>query len=147
MCEDVDGDYVLDKIEFEEPKFQNSNFSNEAQDFLGKCLVKNSSTRWTADKLLNHTFLQNSSKVANTSITRNKKIDSMSLMPKPIQKITLKIGRHKFSRQLLDSKPFLDKPIKTITFKISNHKFVRQFPDLKEVENETCGRVLSTDNR
>ncbi|TMW91093.1 hypothetical protein EJD97_014799, partial [Solanum chilense] len=33
MWEDADGEYVLDKIEFEEPMFQNSKFSNEAQDF------------------------------------------------------------------------------------------------------------------
>ncbi|KAK4718865.1 hypothetical protein R3W88_017203 [Solanum pinnatisectum] len=58
---------------FEEPKFQNSKLSNEAQNFLEKCLVKNPSSRWTADMLLNHTFLQNSSKVANTAKTRKKK--------------------------------------------------------------------------
>ncbi|KAH0658867.1 hypothetical protein KY285_027414 [Solanum tuberosum] len=147
LWEDADGDDVLDKIEFEEPKFQNSKLSNEAQNFLEKCLVKNPSTRWTADMLLNHTFLQNSSKVANTAKTRKKKSDSMSLLHKPIRKITFKISHHKFSRQLLDPKPLLDKPIKKITFKIGNHKFMRQLTDLKEVENETCGRVLSTDNR
>ncbi|KAK4721297.1 hypothetical protein R3W88_011530 [Solanum pinnatisectum] len=38
----------------------NSKLSSEAQDFLKKCLVKNPSTHWTADMLLNHTFLQNS---------------------------------------------------------------------------------------
>ncbi|XP_069147984.1 mitogen-activated protein kinase kinase kinase 20-like [Solanum lycopersicum] len=57
MWEDAHGDYVLDKIEFEEPMLQNSKFSNEPQDFLGKCLVKNQSKRWTADKLLNYIFL------------------------------------------------------------------------------------------
>ncbi|KAH0666206.1 hypothetical protein KY285_027412 [Solanum tuberosum] len=168
LWEDADGDDVLDKIEFEEPKSQNSKLSNEAQNFLEKCLVKNPSTRWTADMLLKHTFLQNSSKVANTAKTRKKKSDSMSLLHKPIQKITFKIGHHKFSRQLLDQKPLLDKPIKKITFKFGNHKFsrqlldpkpllhkpiqkitfkngnhkfMRQSPDLKEVENEPCGRV------
>ncbi|KAK4718868.1 hypothetical protein R3W88_017206 [Solanum pinnatisectum] len=146
LWEDADGDDVLEKIEFEEPKFQNSKLSNEAQDFLEKCLMKNPSTCWTADLLLNHTFLQNSSKLANTAKTRKKKSDSMSLLHKPIQKITFKIGHHKFSRQLLDSKPLLDKPIQKITFKIGNHKFVRQFPDVKEVENETCGKVPGTDN-
>ncbi|KAH0679006.1 hypothetical protein KY284_020091 [Solanum tuberosum] len=74
------GDDVLNKIEFEEPKFQNSKLSNEAQDFLEKWFVKNPITCWTADMLLNHTFLQNSSKVANT---RKKKSDSMSTQTNP----------------------------------------------------------------
>lgn len=147
LWEDADGDDVLDKIEFEEPKLQNPKLSNEARNFLEKCLVKNPSTRWTADMLLNHTFLQNLSKVANIAKTRKKKIDSMSFLHQPIQKITFKIGHHKFSRQLLDPKPLLDKPIKKITIKTCNHKFVRYLTDLKEVEDETCGRILSTDNR
>ncbi|WMV24414.1 hypothetical protein MTR67_017799 [Solanum verrucosum] len=91
--------------------------------------------------------LKSSSKVANTTKTRKKKIDSMSLLHKPIQKITFKISHHKLSRQLLDLKPLVHKQIQKITFKIGNHKFVRQFPDLKEIANETCGRVLGTDNR
>ncbi|KAG5601533.1 hypothetical protein H5410_032903 [Solanum commersonii] len=87
LWEDANGDDVLDKIKFEEPKFQNSKLSNEAQDFLEKCLVKNPSSCWTADLLLNHPFLK-------------KKSGSMSLLHKPIQKITFKIGNHKFVRQL-----------------------------------------------
>ncbi|KAH0664221.1 hypothetical protein KY284_029152 [Solanum tuberosum] len=95
LWEDADGDDVLDKIEFE-----NSKLSNEAQDFLEKCLVKNPSSRWTADLLLNHPFLLHSSKAANTAKTRKKKSGSMSLLHKPIQKITFKIGNYKFVRQL-----------------------------------------------
>ncbi|KAH0682551.1 hypothetical protein KY290_021132 [Solanum tuberosum] len=108
LWEDADVDDVLNKIEFEEPKFQNSKLSNEAQYFLEKCLVKNPIMRWTADMLLNHTFLQNSSKVVHT---RKKKSDSMSILHKPIQKITFKIGNHKFSSQLPDPKPLLHKTI------------------------------------
>ncbi|KAG5601511.1 hypothetical protein H5410_032881 [Solanum commersonii] len=111
-------DHVLHQIAFEKPKFQNSKLSKEAKDFLKRCLVKNPSSRWTADVLLNHPFLQNSSIVVNTAKTRKKKSDSKSLLHKPIRKITFKFG---------------------------NHKFVRQLPDLKEVENETCARVLGTD--
>uniref|UniRef100_M1BTU8 ATP binding protein n=1 Tax=Solanum tuberosum TaxID=4113 RepID=M1BTU8_SOLTU len=116
---DGDDDHVLHQITFEKPKFQNSKLSKEAKDFLKRCLVKNPSSRWTADVLLNHPFLQNSSIVlVNTAKTRKKKSGSKSLLHKPIRKITFKFG---------------------------NHKFVRQLPDLKEVENETCGRVLGTD--
>ena len=89
-------------------------------------------------------------KFVQSSQNRNIKEEEnwfMSLLHKPIQKITFKIYRHKFSRQLLDSKPLLDKPIKKITFNIGNHKFVRWFPVLKKVDNETCGRLLITDNR
>ncbi|KAG5610581.1 hypothetical protein H5410_021862, partial [Solanum commersonii] len=74
LWEDADVDDVLNKIEFEEPKFQNSKLSNEVQDFLEKCL--------------------NSSKVANK---RKKKSDSMPILDKPIQKIIFKINNHKFS--------------------------------------------------
>ncbi|KAH0682557.1 hypothetical protein KY290_021137 [Solanum tuberosum] len=95
LWEDANVDDVLNIIEFEEPKFQNSKLSNEVQDFLEKCLVKYLITRWTTDMLLNHTSLQNSSKVTNK---RKKKIDSMSILHKPIQKIIFKIGNHKFSR-------------------------------------------------
>ncbi|KAH0749174.1 hypothetical protein KY290_028406 [Solanum tuberosum] len=115
---DGDDDHVLHQIAFEEPKFQNSKLSKEAKDFLKRCLVKNPSSRWTADVLLNHPFLQNSAIVVNTAKTRKKKSGSKSLLHKPIRKITFKFG---------------------------NHKFVRQLPDLKEVENETCARVLGTD--
>ncbi|WMV34653.1 hypothetical protein MTR67_028038 [Solanum verrucosum] len=94
---------------FEEPKFQNSKLSKEAKDFLKRCLVKNPSSRWTADVLLNHPFLQNSFIVVNTAKTRKKKSGSKSLLHKPIRKITFKFG---------------------------NHKFVRQLPDLKEVARE-----------
>ncbi|XP_069155840.1 mitogen-activated protein kinase kinase kinase 20-like [Solanum lycopersicum] len=90
----ANGDVVLNKIKFEEPKFQNSKLYNEAQDFLEKCLVKNPSTRWTADMLLNHPFLLHSSKAANTAKTRKRKSGSMSLLHKPIQKVTFKIGNH-----------------------------------------------------
>ncbi|MCD7462706.1 hypothetical protein HAX54_049168, partial [Datura stramonium] len=68
--QDADDD-VLDKIEFEEPKIHNPKLSNEAQDFLKRCLVKNPSSRWTADMLLNHPFLLNSSNVVDTSKTKN----------------------------------------------------------------------------
>uniref|UniRef100_M1DNX4 Protein kinase n=1 Tax=Solanum tuberosum TaxID=4113 RepID=M1DNX4_SOLTU len=99
----------------------------------------------TVEQGMDH--IKSSSKVANTTKTRKKKIDSMYLLHKPIQKITFKISHHKLSRQLLDPKPLVHKQIQKITFKIDNHKFVRQFPDLKEIANETCGRVLGTDNR
>uniref|UniRef100_M0ZUJ6 ATP binding protein n=1 Tax=Solanum tuberosum TaxID=4113 RepID=M0ZUJ6_SOLTU len=106
MWADAYGDDVLNKIDFEEPKFQNSKLSNEAQDFLEKWFLKNTITCWTADMLLNHTFLQNSSKVSNK---RKRKSDSMSILHKPIQKVTFKIGNHKFSWHL----PIIQSPFYT----------------------------------
>lgn len=82
-----DDDDVLDKIEFEEPKFQNSKLSNEAQDFLKRCLVKNPSSRWTADMLLNHPFLLDSSKVADTAKTKKKQSGYQPILLKPQPKI------------------------------------------------------------
>jgi serine/threonine protein kinase len=34
-----------------------SSISDEAKDFLGKCLVRNAAQRWSADELLEHPFL------------------------------------------------------------------------------------------
>ncbi|KAH0717293.1 hypothetical protein KY285_013324 [Solanum tuberosum] len=41
-----------------EPNIENPKLSPEAKDFLNNCLVKNPSSRWTADMLLNHSFLK-----------------------------------------------------------------------------------------
>ncbi|CAN4099812.1 unnamed protein product [Withania somnifera] len=99
-------DDVLEKIKFEEPKFQNSKLSNEAQDFLKRCLDKNPSSRWTAGMLLNHPYLLSSSKLADTVKTRKKQRGSVSLQHKPLRKITFKHGHHKYVIQL-KSKHFL----------------------------------------
>ncbi|KAH0653037.1 hypothetical protein KY285_030575 [Solanum tuberosum] len=115
---DGDDDHVLQKIKFEKPKFHNSMLSKEAKYFLKRYLAKNLNSYWTTDLLLNHPFLQNSSKEVNITKTRKKKSGSKSHLHKPIQKIMFKLG---------------------------NHKLVRQFPVLKEVENEACGRVFGTD--
>ncbi|OIT00668.1 PREDICTED: mitogen-activated protein kinase kinase kinase 3-like [Nicotiana attenuata] len=73
---DVKAD-VLHKIAFEKPKIQNAKVSKEARDFLKRCLDKNPRSRWTAEMLLNHPFL-NSSNVHPTK-TRKKQSD-MSLL-------------------------------------------------------------------
>ncbi|KAK4713658.1 hypothetical protein R3W88_019565 [Solanum pinnatisectum] len=83
---DRDDDHVLQKIEFEKPKFHNSMLSKEANDFLKRCLRRISAS--------------NSSKAVNTTKTRKKKSGSKSLLQKPIQKIMFKLGNHKFVMQL-----------------------------------------------
>ncbi|KAK4365766.1 hypothetical protein RND71_013646 [Anisodus tanguticus] len=88
------GDNVLYKIGFEEPKFQNSKLSNVAQDFLKRCLVKNPSSRWTADMLLNHPFLLNSSKVADTAKTSKKQSGYLSVLRRPNGNLVFKKQPH-----------------------------------------------------
>ncbi|XAR54745.1 Mitogen-activated protein kinase kinase kinase [Bertholletia excelsa] len=50
---------MLDKIGFTEelPEIP-SGLSTEARDFLGKCLIRDSKSRWTADMLLRHPFVK-----------------------------------------------------------------------------------------
>ncbi|KAK6796774.1 hypothetical protein RDI58_004475 [Solanum bulbocastanum] len=40
------------------PNFENPKLSTEAKDFLNNCLVKNPSSRWTADMLFNHSVMK-----------------------------------------------------------------------------------------
>ncbi|KAK4375203.1 hypothetical protein RND71_005880 [Anisodus tanguticus] len=110
------GDDVLYKIEFEEPKFQNSKLSNVAQDFLKRCLVKNPSSRWTANMLWNHPFLRNSSKVANTAKTRKKQSGYISVLRKPNGNLVFKkqsqqkIAPSKASNSSIDCKTLSGAP-------------------------------------
>uniref|UniRef100_A0A1S3XP75 Mitogen-activated protein kinase kinase kinase 3-like n=2 Tax=Nicotiana tabacum TaxID=4097 RepID=A0A1S3XP75_TOBAC len=95
--EDSQDSGILYRIEFEEPMFQNAKLSNEAQDFLKRCLVKNPSSRWTAKMLLNHSFL-NSSKVADNiqpATKTTKKLGSYKIiLRRPQQKIVFKTQPH-----------------------------------------------------
>ncbi|XP_055830396.1 mitogen-activated protein kinase kinase kinase 20-like [Solanum dulcamara] len=56
-------DDVLHRIKYEEPNLENDKLSTDAKDFLRNCLVKNPNTRWTADMLLNHSFLKSAENV------------------------------------------------------------------------------------
>ncbi|XP_049382787.1 mitogen-activated protein kinase kinase kinase 20-like [Solanum stenotomum] len=55
-----------------EPNFENPKLSPEAKDFLNNCLVKNPSSRWTADMLLNHSFLKIADIVQLPEFTRKR---------------------------------------------------------------------------
>ncbi|XP_009765082.1 mitogen-activated protein kinase kinase kinase 20-like [Nicotiana tabacum] len=107
--EDSQDSNVLYRIGFEEPMFQNAKLSNEAQDFLKRCLVKNPSSRWTAEMLLNHPFL-NSSEVADNNVqpatktTKKLKI----IIRKPQQKIAFKNPSSRCTADMLLNRPFLN---------------------------------------
>ncbi|XP_070003978.1 mitogen-activated protein kinase kinase kinase 20-like [Nicotiana sylvestris] len=72
-------DDVLYRIGYEEPSFENAKLSAKAKDFVRSCLVKNPSSRWTTDMLLNHSFLKSANNVQPATKTRKKQCGYMSL--------------------------------------------------------------------
>ncbi|XP_060190434.1 mitogen-activated protein kinase kinase kinase 20-like [Lycium barbarum] len=84
---------VLDRIASEEPNLENEKLSREAIDFLRSCLVKNPCSRWTADMLLKHPFL-NLSKLVDQPAKKRKKQSYMSLLRRPHHKTAFKTQPH-----------------------------------------------------
>lgn len=87
---------VLDRIVSEEPNLEDVNLSREAKDFLRSCLAKNPRSRWNADMLLEHPFL-NSSKSADSDHQPAKTIKKksyMSILRRPHQKRAFKTQQH-----------------------------------------------------
>ncbi|XP_009627572.2 mitogen-activated protein kinase kinase kinase 20-like [Nicotiana tomentosiformis] len=107
--EDSQDSNVLYRIGFEEPMFQNAKLSNEAQDFLKRCLVKNPRSRWTAEMLLNHPFL-NSSKVADNVQTATKTTKKLKIiLRRPQQKTAIKNPSSRWTAaDMLLNYPFLN---------------------------------------
>ncbi|KAK6796778.1 hypothetical protein RDI58_004479 [Solanum bulbocastanum] len=64
-----------------EPNFENPKLSTEAKDFLNNCLVRNSSAHWSADMLLNHSFLKSADDVQPPD-TKKRQCDGMLLLRK-----------------------------------------------------------------
>ncbi|OIT22642.1 PREDICTED: mitogen-activated protein kinase kinase kinase ANP1-like [Nicotiana attenuata] len=87
-------DDVLRRIASEEPSFENAKLSAEAKDFVRSCLVKNPSSRWTADMLLNHSFLKSANNVQPATKTRKKLSGYMSLLRRPRRKTAFKTQPH-----------------------------------------------------
>uniref|UniRef100_M1CXN6 ATP binding protein n=1 Tax=Solanum tuberosum TaxID=4113 RepID=M1CXN6_SOLTU len=49
--------HLLCKIGMQSPELHHDKLSKQAEDFLNKCVDRDSHSRWTADLLLNHPFL------------------------------------------------------------------------------------------
>ncbi|MCD7447713.1 hypothetical protein HAX54_033503, partial [Datura stramonium] len=90
---DAKFDDVLHRIKYEEPNFENAKLSTVAKDFVKNCLVKNPNSRWTADMLLNHSFLKSADNVQPAK-TRKRKSDYMSNLRRPHQKKAFKTQPH-----------------------------------------------------
>ncbi|XP_070019371.1 mitogen-activated protein kinase kinase kinase 20-like [Nicotiana sylvestris] len=71
--------YLLCKIGMGSPNLQNKRLSKVAEDFLRKCLVKESRSRWTADMLLKHPFLSSDDNVVvrEQKQTRKKELNPL----------------------------------------------------------------------
>ncbi|XP_009598440.1 mitogen-activated protein kinase kinase kinase 20-like [Nicotiana tomentosiformis] len=91
---DAKVDDVLRRIRSEEPNFENGKLSAEAKDFVRSCLVKNPSSRWTADMLLNHSFLKSVNNVQPATKTRKKQSGYMSFLRRPHRKTAFKTQPH-----------------------------------------------------
>ncbi|XP_019248726.1 PREDICTED: phosphoenolpyruvate carboxylase kinase 2-like [Nicotiana attenuata] len=91
---DEDIDDVLHRIGYEQPSYENAKLSAEAKDFVRSCLVKNPSSRWTADMLLNHSFLKSANNVQPATKTRKKQSGYMSLLRRPHRKTAFKTQPH-----------------------------------------------------
>ncbi|KAH0695592.1 hypothetical protein KY284_015646 [Solanum tuberosum] len=76
-----------------EPKFENPKLSTEAKDFLNNCLVRNPSARWSADMLLNHSFLKLADDVQPPD-TKKRQCDGMPLLRKKRTKTAFRTRPH-----------------------------------------------------
>uniref|UniRef100_K4B6S2 Protein kinase domain-containing protein n=1 Tax=Solanum lycopersicum TaxID=4081 RepID=K4B6S2_SOLLC len=86
-------DIMLNRIKYEEPDIQNPKLSTEAKDFLNNCLVRNPSARWSADMLLNHSFLKSAEDVQPPDAKKRQCAD-MSLFCKKRAKTTFRTHPH-----------------------------------------------------
>ncbi|XP_049360526.1 mitogen-activated protein kinase kinase kinase 20-like [Solanum verrucosum] len=76
-----------------EPNLENPKLSTEAKDFLNNCLVRNPSARWSADMLLNHSFMKSADDVQPPD-TKKRQCDGMSLLRKKRTKTALRTQPH-----------------------------------------------------
>ncbi|XP_015064769.1 mitogen-activated protein kinase kinase kinase 17-like [Solanum pennellii] len=84
---------MLNRIQYEEPIIQNPKLSTEAKDFLNNCLAKNPSARWSADMLLNHSFLKSADDVQPPD-TKKRQCGGMSLLRKKRTKTAFRTKPH-----------------------------------------------------
>ncbi|CAH9054354.1 unnamed protein product [Cuscuta epithymum] len=67
----------------ESPEIPHS-LSDQAKDFLGKCLRQNPGDRWTAEKLLNHPFLLQQARNQNNQIPKESRSSPTSVLDQGI---------------------------------------------------------------
>ncbi|XP_019196343.1 PREDICTED: mitogen-activated protein kinase kinase kinase ANP1-like [Ipomoea nil] len=58
FCNGNNNDKLVQDMAFKQPQIP-TGISDHAKDFLMKCFERNPNVRWTADKLLNHSFVAN----------------------------------------------------------------------------------------
>ncbi|KAG5621352.1 hypothetical protein H5410_006570 [Solanum commersonii] len=93
LWESSDSDLMLNRIKYEEPNIENPKLSIEAKDFLNNCLVRNPSARWSAEMLLNHSFLKSADDVQPPD-TKKRQCDGMSLLRKKRTKTAFRTQPH-----------------------------------------------------
>ncbi|XP_049382830.1 mitogen-activated protein kinase kinase kinase 20-like [Solanum stenotomum] len=93
LWESSNSDQMLDRIKYKEPNIENPKLSTKAKDFLNNCLVRNPSARWSADMLLNHSFLKSVDNVQPPDM-KKRLCDGMSLLRKKRTKTAFRTQPH-----------------------------------------------------